>query len=142
MQLNPVELDADVDPAVVLDAKTVATAVVVNVVVVGELETGAVVCASDKNVALSHRNAPPLAQHDVTFSAVPQHMYLSLQGEMATWSPTATREDIICQWSHQGLSLMIHRLIVPLVHCEAQPESLLKLWSVQAPLYMLPKYSE
>jgi hypothetical protein len=78
-----------------LDTKTVVIAVTVNVVV-GELETGVAVCASDKKVALSQKNPPPLVQHDVTFSAVPQHMLPSPQGEIGSQAPTATREDIIC----------------------------------------------
>jgi hypothetical protein len=98
VQLNSVEL---------LDAKTVVVAV----------ETGAVVCATDNNVALAHMNPPPFVQHDATFSAAPQQLLPS---------PTVTREDIMCQWSRWGL--IVHpRLVLPLVHCEAHPEPLLKL---------------
>lgn len=95
VQLNSVKLDVDTGPAAVLDAKTVVVAVMADVVV-GELETGAVVCATDNNVALTHWNPPPFAQHNAAFSAVPQQLFLSPQGEIATWSPMLTREDIMC----------------------------------------------
>jgi mannose/fructose/N-acetylgalactosamine-specific phosphotransferase system component IIC len=91
VQLNAVGLDVDVDPAAVLGAKTVVVAVIVDVVV-GELKTGVAVCASAKSVALAHLNPSPLAQHDATFSAVPQQLFPSPQCEMGAASPTVARE--------------------------------------------------
>jgi hypothetical protein len=96
VQLGSVEFDFDVDVAVataLFAAKAVVVVVVVavtTVVTADNTEPAAGVCTSETNVALTHVNPFPFAQHAVTFSAVPQQFVKSAQGETMAVSPTLT----------------------------------------------------